>query len=227
LNINHAWISADRIAVATEDSKVFIYESAELKQELGANLPTEVHLRPHHITCCKASQSGFITGTNNGFVQLWEKTDDANLYKVAKEIKIENSIIRGITISSNDDTAICALDNNQLVGLQSLQSEDVKIEKLSQAHHNVVNGLDVCFRKPLVVTCGSDQSVRIWNYVENTMEMVKFFKTEPVTIAFHPSGLFLLVGFTEGIKLLKILLDDIKTYWEYSLRGCREVCCSS
>lgn len=27
-----------------------------------------------------------------------------------------------------------------------------------------VTGLDTCIRKPLVVTCGLDKSVRVWNY---------------------------------------------------------------
>ncbi|KAI9190026.1 Cilia- and flagella-associated protein 57 [Blastocladiella emersonii ATCC 22665] len=221
-NMAHAWLSSERIAVSTDDGKLLIYENAELKLELMAGLTNEVHVRPHYLTCLRAGQNGFIAGSNNGFVQVWERADDSTLYRSAKEVKVENAVIRGIAISSNEDSAVCSLENNQLIALTSLQSDDIKVEKLSQAHHSAITGLDVCIRKPLLATCGADQSVRVWNFLENTMEIAKFFKSEPYSIAFHPSGLFLLVGFAEGIKLLKILLDDIRPYWEYNARGCRE-----
>jgi WD40 repeat protein len=56
-----------------------------------------------------------------------------------------------------------------------------------------VTGVDTCVRKPLVATCSTDKSVRIWNYVDKTSELVKFFPEEAYSIAFHPSGLHVLV----------------------------------
>ncbi|KNE58616.1 hypothetical protein AMAG_18279 [Allomyces macrogynus ATCC 38327] len=221
-NMNHAWLSSERIAVSTDESKLLIYENAELKLEIPSGLSIDVPIRPHHTTVIRAAQNGFVCGSNNGIVQVWERTDDGTLYRSAKEIKIENSVIRGMALSSNEDTAICSLEHNQLIVLSSLQSDDVKVEKLSQAHQSAIAGIDVCIRKPLIATCGADLSVRIWNFLENSMEVAKFFKSEPHSIAFHPSGLFLLVGFSDGIKLLKILLDDIRPFWEYSARNCRE-----
>ena len=54
----------------------------------------------------------------------------------------------------------------------------------------------MCIRKPLVVTCGMDRSVRVWNYLTRTIEVMKFFNEQPHSVAFHPSGLHILVGFT-------------------------------
>ena len=39
----------------------------------------------------------------------------------------------------------------------------------------------------------------------------------------HPSGLFLLVGFSEKLRIMNILIDDIRTSKEFMIRGCREV----
>ena len=40
---------------------------------------------------------------------------------------------------------------------------------LAQAFHSMtVTGLDTCVRKPLVATCGTDKSVRIWNYLDKS-----------------------------------------------------------
>jgi WD40 repeat protein len=55
-------------------------------------------------------------------------------------------------------------------------------------------GLDTCIRKPLVVTCGLDKSVRVWNYVDKSTDIMKIFPDEAYSVAFHPSGLHLLVG---------------------------------
>ena len=47
-----------------------------------------------------------------------------------------------------------------------------------------ITGLDVCVRKPLVVTCGADRSVRIWNYLTKNVEVNSklnlLFTTEPL-----------------------------------------------
>jgi WD40 repeat protein len=31
-------------------------------------------------------------------------------------------------------------------------------------HHGSITGIDVCIRKPLIATCSSDRSIRIWNF---------------------------------------------------------------
>lgn len=42
-------------------------------------------------------------------------------------------------------------------------------------------------------------------------------------MALHPSGLFLLVGFSEKLRLMNLLIDDIRSFKEFMIRGCREV----
>jgi len=50
-------------------------------------------------------------------------------------------------------------------------------------------GMDVCVRKPLIASCSTDKSVRLWNYNDRTCELVKWFPDEIFSIAIHPSGL--------------------------------------
>jgi WD40 repeat protein len=83
--------------------------------------------------------------------------------------------------------------------------------------------MDVCIRKPLVVTCGMDKSIRIWNYMENTNELTKFFPEESLSVSIHPSGLYLLAGFSDKLRLMNLLIDDIRVFREFPIRGCREV----
>jgi cilia- and flagella-associated protein 57 len=55
-------------------------------------------------------------------------------------------------------------------------------------HSDKITGLDVCIRKTLVATCSTDKTVRIWNYMEHTLENFKEFEEEATAVAFHPSG---------------------------------------
>ncbi|KAJ3214944.1 Cilia- and flagella-associated protein 57 [Dinochytrium kinnereticum] len=103
------------------------------------------------------------------------------------------------------------------------KGEEIKCDRLAQPFHNGnIVGMDTCARKPLVATCGADKSIRIWNYVENSIEVIKYFDDEPLSISLHPSGLYVLVGFADSLKLMNILIDDIRPFWESNVRGCRE-----
>lgn len=82
--------------------------------------------------------------------------------------------------------------------------------------------MDTCIRKPLIVTCATDRSVRIWNYLDNSSELVKYFAEDPISVAIHPSGLYILVGFSDKLRLMNLLIDDIRAFYEFTVRGCRE-----
>lgn len=85
-----------------------------------------------------------------------------------------------------------------------------------------VTGLDVCVRKPLLVTCGLDRTVRVWNYIDRTCDVAKRFNEEAFSVACHPSGLHLLAGFADKLRLLNILMDDIRCFKEFPVKACRE-----
>jgi hypothetical protein len=114
------------------------------------------------------------------------------------------------------------LYNIQLSGAD-VKGDDSKFETFSQSfHHGIITGMDTCIRKPLIVTCSSDHSIRVWNYLDNTSELVKYFSEEAFSVAIHPSGLYILVGFSDKLRLMNLLIDDIRPYREFTIRGCRE-----
>ncbi len=86
-----------------------------------------------------------------------------------------------------------------------------------------ITGLDTCIRKPMIVTCGIDKSVRIWNVMDKTSESLKCFKEEALAIAMHPSGFHLVVAFSDKLRMLNILMDDIRPYREFPVKQCHEV----
>ncbi|KAJ3033909.1 Cilia- and flagella-associated protein 57 [Rhizophlyctis rosea] len=90
-------------------------------------------------------------------------------------------------------------------------------------HHGAITSLDTCTRKPILATCSTDKSIRIYNYLHPpTCELVKYFPEEAYSVALHPSGLYLLVGFSDKLRLMNVLTDDVRLFREFPVRGCRE-----
>ena len=57
----------------------------------------------------------------------------------------------------------------------------------------------------------------------SNLELYKVFAEEAYSIALHPSGLYILVGFSDKLRLMNLLIDDIRTFKEFTVRGCKEV----
>merc|ERR1719204_540052 len=95
---------------------------------------------------------------------------------------------------------------------------------LGHFHCGGITGLDICVRKPwLVVTSSEDKSICIWNYLTKKLEIVKYFNSPIYSVSFHPSGLHILGGFEDKLKLLNVLMDDIEPFKDFHIvRSCRE-----
>ncbi len=48
------------------------------------------------------------------------------------------------------------------------------------------------------------------------------FNEEAQCISFHPSGLHLLVGFSDKLRMLNVLMNDIRPFKEFSIKACKE-----
>ncbi|XP_048457939.1 cilia- and flagella-associated protein 57 isoform X3 [Rhincodon typus] len=140
----------------------------------------------------------------------------------------EQQEISTLALSPSEEALIASTNKNQLysITLSSAEinkSELAHFEFLCQSFHsNVITGLDICIRKPLVATSSVDRSIRLWNYETNVLELYKEFQEEAYSVAIHPSGLYILVGFSDKLRLMNLLIDDIRTFKEFTIRSCRE-----
>ncbi|XP_033738759.1 cilia- and flagella-associated protein 57-like [Pecten maximus] len=194
------------------------------------------------VSAIVAYSKGFACSCGPGTVHLFEKTDDKDFFKKTREIKIppdnnsadpakaQQQLITCLTVSPSEETLVASTDLSQLYYL-TLPSADLGKSEGDQAHFEVlaqsfhygqITGLDVCIRKPLIATSSHDRSVRIWNYENCNLELYKEFAEEAYSIALHPSGLYILVGFSDKLRLMNLLIDDIRTFKEFTIRGCRE-----
>ncbi|KAJ3066314.1 Cilia- and flagella-associated protein 57, partial [Rhizoclosmatium hyalinum] len=143
------------------------------------------------------------------------------------QLQDETSKIINLTISPSEDSLLCTTDSAQIFSLllttADIKGDESKLEVFSQPfHHGQITGMDTCIRKPLIATCSSDKSVRVWNYIDSSSELVKYFAEEAYSVALHPSGLYILVGFSDKLRLMNLLIDDIRPFREFTIRGCRE-----
>eukprot|EP00854_Cymbomonas_tetramitiformis_P012413 gene12413-14666_t len=222
----HAWIpdEKDRIILGTDQGELLVVEGGEVRATLSS--PAE----GVGIEAILPYSKGFVVGGDGGLLSLYEKTEEKEYYKKSKTFTIENNIVKvkSLAISPSEEMLLCTLESNQifLLGLSNsdiLKSEEMNFELLSQSFHSQgVTGVDCCIRKPLVGTCSTDKTVRIWNHLDRNTELVKYFPEEAYSIAFHPSGLHILVGFADKLRLMNLLMDDIRAYKEFGIKACGE-----
>jgi len=128
--------------------------------------------------------------------------------------------IRGLAINEDEDQLYAITSDGQLVtaGIQCKgdledRNDHVKFEYVfGPFHRSEITGLDVCVRKELVATCSKDKTVSVWNYVNKTHEISQVFTEECLTLAFHPSGLHIVLALQDKIQMCKVLSNAISQY---------------
>lgn len=55
------------------------------------------------------------------------------------------------------------------------------------------------------------------------MELYKEYREEAYTVSLHPTGLFCLVGFSDKLRFISLLYEDMHVFKEFAVRKCREV----
>jgi cilia- and flagella-associated protein 57 len=116
----HAWANENRVVAGTADSKILVFEAGELVLEISYTLPPSTGnnnapqtILPAILTIVTFS-TGMMAGLSTGAGVLFEKTDDAYLYKKGREFYLEDSAIVFGSVSPHEDCAAVTLQNGQL-----------------------------------------------------------------------------------------------------------------
>jgi WD40 repeat protein len=91
-------------------------------------------------------------------------------------------------------------------------------------HRQEITGLDICIRKQLIATCSKDKTINIWNVAERRLEIEPTPTPEEcLAIAFHPSGLHLVVALNDKIQLMNLHADKLRPDKIWPTRNCYDI----
>ena len=195
-------------------------------------------------TALVRTNAGFCVADANGnsFVYLRDETTANNsgqfsfyfskllcLPTISTDVSdfaIEQDFITFMTTSPSNEHFLAFSDHCNLYhyNLNSTNLDNKLIyfkEITAGSHHNKIIDVSTCVRKPLITTVSSDQTLKIWNYKNNSCEISKNFHQDVSCVSLHPNGLHVLVGFADKLRLMNLLLEDLRLFKEFPIRNCR------
>jgi len=223
---SHIWVGDGRIITSTADGHLHCVEGPNVMMQL--NLKNTSGTAPTHLT---PTPKGFVCVTGGNQVHFFEKQTDSRQYTESSTIIVdENTTISALSVSQADERIIALMSDARLIGIPLVSSNDVSgsqqdmITTIIPPHHiGAITAIDVAFRKQLLVTCGEDHAIRVWNYEKMTCENTHFFADQPLSVSFHPNGFSVLAGFPEKVRFMAITVNDLVTQREFPIRNCKEL----
>ncbi|MCI4395800.1 hypothetical protein PGIGA_G00196230 [Pangasianodon gigas] len=247
----HAWMSENCIVAGTETGKLLLLtlKSGDMHklgmpcerqtEERDSDVITSSLTELPRVTAITRYSTGFACSAGPGLICLYEKTKETESYRKTAEIRIpqdpfrqpsqaEQQEITSVCMSPSEETLAISTDQGQIYHINLALSEISKSKQVNfeflfhSLHWGSITGLSVCLSKPLIATCSKDNSVRIWNYKTNSLELYKEFPEEPYCVSLHPNGLSILVGFFSKLCLMNLLVDTFRTVQEFAIGTCNE-----
>lgn len=219
---SHCWTPDGVLVLGTDKGELLAVNSAG-----GLIGMARIHKR---IDSLEQHQHGIALACEGPTVitMSFSKDNKEEMFKETSVHSLGDEGGRVTSLAANpvlDKMLVCITTGKQLLRLGVNRKPQ---ELISNFHSKSVIGMDVCVRKPLVATCSEDNTIRVWNFAEKTLEL-KFKSPEisPLSLAFHPSGLLLAVGCPDKVYIMSVYLDTLKVAQEIPVKQFREVAFSN
>jgi len=217
--LTHCWTGESILLIGTDQGEILALDASGCFMGM-VKLPTR-------IDTLIPSSRGVIAGCGGPTVYTLEvqREDLANPLKVLEKYSIGDlgESIVSLALRPNTEGMLVAIMSNKQILKLNLANKKFQ-ELICDFHSKGVIGLDVCVRKPLIVTCSEDNTIRLWNYMDRRQEL-KFRAPEinPQSVAFHPSGLHIVVGCTDKIHIMNVFYKSLKSSQEITIKQFKEV----
>ncbi|KAG7390346.1 hypothetical protein PHYPSEUDO_008174 [Phytophthora pseudosyringae] len=229
--VDHTWLKEHMIALS-ERGLVLCFRitldgcSADLVHSSRCHQPSHVRME-----CVTAHGKGFVLGGSAGFFSIYEASDDPkDPFPFVRSVSVGDIAFDCIAVSPNSETIVACSKSRELVtfsmsAIDTEQEDKIEYRDFIRHGHQVgpVLQVDVCVQRPIVVTCGTDKTIRVWNFELNHYELLHHCPEEPTTVAVHPSGFQLVVAFKERVRIYQLLQESLRQVKELAIKACRFV----
>lgn len=91
-------------------------------------------------------------------------------------------------------------------------------------HQGSILDMGTAVQQPLIVTCGVDHTVRLWDYKKRQCTVKhSFVNEEPISVSIHPNGHMVLVGLKDRVRLYNVVVGKILPFREMQSKDCTKV----
>uniref|UniRef100_A0A1B0BGE8 Cilia- and flagella-associated protein 57 n=1 Tax=Glossina palpalis gambiensis TaxID=67801 RepID=A0A1B0BGE8_9MUSC len=197
-------------------------------------LYTTEKLADIRVVCMTSFSRGFAFAISNR-VYVFErvskfKYERKTVLTVPVTLFSENLYqIRNLAIDSKQETVIVTTKHPQIyVGIlivpETLKTKYLTFTPLGALLHiGEIVDVSVCSWKPIIMTASRDQTIRIWNYETEKVELVRKFQVDVNIVELHPSGLKAAIGFSDQLRITHIYMDELNIVKTYNLPRCKDV----
>ncbi|CCW71748.1 unnamed protein product [Phytomonas sp. Hart1] len=238
----HMWTISDpnHLIVSSANGDLFLFDNMEYQYPLPISPSDGIPLH-----ALKAHSKGFVCGGDMGLIIIFERTNNKEMYRKVRSFQFTSDgeprtealslnndqdvpIILSFTITPPPaEETLAFLTSTKQIYCLNLPNVDFNrvgdyvFQPVGQPFHTgPIVGVDISCQRPLIVTASRNGQIFIWNSITNSVEMRKRFNSEIRSVAMHPSGLHLLVGFIDSLKLMNIYAKDIREFKTIDIRSC-------
>jgi WD40 repeat protein len=252
----HTWLGPRNsgLIVCTKAKQIYVLkDNADIIDIIEDEEGTSVLCEP---ACVVAITDGFIVGGDNLKIQVFLK-DESGYFRLTSTYRIgQNSIggylstelkeltVRNIKIDPEDERRLVCITDSRTIYTAVLRREKDDKDKddfdpttengspvftlvTDPGHNGKISFVDTCIRKPYVVTCSPDKTVKIWDYEKKELVYNMNFPEEIFAVAFHPSGFHIVVALADKVQVINLYLNTKdhhrKDFREIAVKGCKFV----
>ncbi|XP_036331332.1 cilia- and flagella-associated protein 57 [Rhagoletis pomonella] len=211
-----------------------LWDQDALNKELEHKTPTELKLNDERVVCMTAFQRGFAFAIFNR-VFVFERVSKFKLERktiltIPFGFAPENTYqITNIAICARQETIIATTKHAQIyVGIlivpETLKAKELQFQPLGAwIHLSEITSMSVCSWKPIIMTASRDQTVRIWNYETDKVELVRKFQVDVNIVELNSTGLMAAIGFSDQLRITQIFMDELNIVKTYNFPRCKDV----
>ncbi|XP_061387739.1 cilia- and flagella-associated protein 57 [Musca vetustissima] len=137
--------------------------------------------------------------------------------------------ITNLAVDSKQETVIVTAEHSQIyVGIlivpETLKAKHLQFQPLGALIHiDDIVDISLCSWKPIIMTASRDQTVRIWNYETEKVELVRKFQVDVNIVELNSTGLIAAIGFSDQLRITQIFMEELNIVKTYNFPRCKDV----